>query len=218
MCCFTARPFGGPGRGVHYTHSGVTETGQCPLCGLRLLTYHILSSNLAFRGAGRKRQDGWRLWMGDLGNGECGSTSSSSVLHLIAVWIRNDFKYLIQRQEISPFYMRCLTMFPFAAEINTPYPLKDALATVCGIICNLVIGNFLSPSFRASTCPLHEPKWFYDLNCQSICEMGEWPNCAVRFKNLCHLWPVKGPSCFSVKTLCRPKSQEGTSCVSKWTC
>jgi hypothetical protein len=31
MCCITALPFGGPGRDVHYTLSGVK--GQCPPCG-----------------------------------------------------------------------------------------------------------------------------------------------------------------------------------------
>jgi len=59
MCYFTVLPFGGPGRGGHYMPSEVT--GQCPLCGLRLMTCHILNSILAFRRAGGKSRDGWRL-------------------------------------------------------------------------------------------------------------------------------------------------------------
>jgi hypothetical protein len=44
-------------------------------------------------------------------------------------------------------------MFHFAAMINTPYPLKDEPSTVCGIICNLVNGNFLSPSLHSLYLP-----------------------------------------------------------------
>ena len=133
MCCLTAFPFGGPGKGVHCTHSGVR--GQCPLRGLWLLTCYILNNILVLRVAHRKVWAGHRLWKGRFSRRwawlhffilhiRC------VVLRLVAVGIHNDFTYLVQRQQTSPFSTRSLTTLHFAQNKNTTTTFQSKLSTV----------------------------------------------------------------------------------------
>ena len=165
-CWSTSFPFEGP-------------WGLCPLCGLWLLTRHMLNSVLNLGGAGGKIWTGRSCELVEAGDGGVLHffiiLTRRITLRLVTIQIHYYFTYLIRRQQTGPFSTRSLTTFHFTADRKTPPSvLQQTFNSLQTIICRLAWRKcfFPLPSKNRLAC-YKNPSGFMTQTFHSLCKIRE---------------------------------------------